>query len=270
MTGYVQNSVGHERSIQPRFPGAVSQAGLTPEQLGEWRASINKSQHPVMVLDGNFRPTLLNESLRVKLSDPSSAEGIDQPTAFVWQTICDTAARVVAEAAGSSSNEFAEAFPIQRRCFAAIGSLLRSSSGHIVGAVVNLGDLMGSQDRLRSALTGASIAAVDSGAGSSERNSEFQQWNANREQARQKMLKLSRRETQVVTLVSEGLPNKSIAHALDISVKTIEKHRANATRKLGVSSTPEMVRIAVVAGGKSSEVGTSVFEGDASGHSSVG
>jgi DNA-binding NarL/FixJ family response regulator len=48
-------------------------------------------------------------------------------------------------------------------------------------------------------------------------------------------------------LVASGLANKSIALELQISVKTIEKHRANAARKLGINSTAEMVRITVLA-----------------------
>ena len=52
---------------------------------------------------------------------------------------------------------------------------------------------------------------------------------------------------QVVQLVSIGLANKSIAIELEISVKTIEKHRANAARKLGVGSSAELVRLTVLA-----------------------
>jgi len=72
-------------------------------------------------------------------------------------------------------------------------------------------------------------------------------WQSRRESARQQIRRLSRRELQVVQLVSNGHANKSIAMELRISVKTIEKHRANAARKLGVSSTAEMVRPAVLA-----------------------
>lgn len=75
----------------------------------------------------------------------------------------------------------------------------------------------------------------------------FRNWQMRREAARQQIRRLSRRELQVVQLVSSGLANKSIALELDISVKTIEKHRANASRKLGVGSTAEMVRLTVLA-----------------------
>jgi DNA-binding NarL/FixJ family response regulator len=75
----------------------------------------------------------------------------------------------------------------------------------------------------------------------------FRMWMTRREAARQQIRRLSRRELQVVQLVSNGLANKSIAQELQISVKTIEKHRANAARKLGVASTAEMVRITVLA-----------------------
>ncbi len=75
----------------------------------------------------------------------------------------------------------------------------------------------------------------------------FRTWLSRRDTARQQIRRLSRRELQVVQLVSNGLANKSIAQELQISVKTIEKHRANAARKLGVNSTAEMVRISVLA-----------------------
>lgn len=75
----------------------------------------------------------------------------------------------------------------------------------------------------------------------------YRTWLSRRDAARQQIRRLSRRELQVVQLVSSGLANKSIAQELQISVKTIEKHRANAARKLGVNSTAEMVRITVLA-----------------------
>lgn len=77
--------------------------------------------------------------------------------------------------------------------------------------------------------------------------SAFQNWQSRRDGARQQIRRLSRRELQVVQLVTHGLANKSIALELEISVKTIEKHRANAARKLGVGSTAEMVRLTVLA-----------------------
>ena len=81
----------------------------------------------------------------------------------------------------------------------------------------------------------------------SSEESAFRNWQARREGARHQIRRLSRRELQVVQLVSNGLANKSIALELEISVKTIEKHRANAARKLGVGSTAEMVRLTVLA-----------------------
>ena len=75
----------------------------------------------------------------------------------------------------------------------------------------------------------------------------FRNWQSRRDGARQQIRRLSRRELQVVQLVSFGHANKAIASELAISVKTIEKHRANATRKLGIGSTAELVRLAVLA-----------------------
>ena len=52
---------------------------------------------------------------------------------------------------------------------------------------------------------------------------------------------LSARETEVVTLVAEGLTTQAVASRLRISHRTVHKHLENAYRKLGVSSRAELV-----------------------------
>ena len=56
---------------------------------------------------------------------------------------------------------------------------------------------------------------------------------------------LSSREQSVVQLIAEGHTNKSVSAVLSLSVKTVETHRASAMRKLGISSTAELVRYAI-------------------------
>jgi DNA-binding NarL/FixJ family response regulator len=56
---------------------------------------------------------------------------------------------------------------------------------------------------------------------------------------------LTSREQSVVQLIAEGHTNKSISSILKLSVKTVETHRASAMRKLGTSSTAELVRYAI-------------------------
>ncbi len=56
---------------------------------------------------------------------------------------------------------------------------------------------------------------------------------------------LSPREREIVQLIAEGKSNKSIGQQLDLSIKTVETHRAAAMRKLGLSSTADLVRYAV-------------------------
>lgn len=53
------------------------------------------------------------------------------------------------------------------------------------------------------------------------------------------------RELQVAQLIAEGNSNKQIARWLDISVKTVESHRAAAMRKAGVRTAAEFVRFAI-------------------------
>jgi DNA-binding NarL/FixJ family response regulator len=53
------------------------------------------------------------------------------------------------------------------------------------------------------------------------------------------------REREIIQLVAEGKSNKEAALILDVSVKTIEAHRANLMRKLHLRSFSDLVRYAV-------------------------
>lgn len=56
---------------------------------------------------------------------------------------------------------------------------------------------------------------------------------------------LTPRERSVVQLIAEGHSNKCIASVLNLSVKTIETHRAAALRKLNLNSSAALIRYAV-------------------------
>lgn len=56
---------------------------------------------------------------------------------------------------------------------------------------------------------------------------------------------LTNREQMVLLQLAQGKSNKQVAEALDISVRTVETHRKNIRRKLGVSSTAELMRYAL-------------------------
>ncbi len=56
---------------------------------------------------------------------------------------------------------------------------------------------------------------------------------------------LTSRETQVMNLVVQGDLTKQIAKVLGISTKTVEVHRSNITRKLGVQSVAQLVKLVV-------------------------
>ena len=59
---------------------------------------------------------------------------------------------------------------------------------------------------------------------------------------------LTKRERQILTLISGGLPNKNIAAKLKLSVRTVEAHRANLTNKLGIKSVAGLVKYAMSKG----------------------
>ena len=56
---------------------------------------------------------------------------------------------------------------------------------------------------------------------------------------------LTPREREIVSLVWKAYSNQKIAKALGISVKTVEVHRANAMKKLGVKNTVQLIRAAL-------------------------
>ncbi len=56
---------------------------------------------------------------------------------------------------------------------------------------------------------------------------------------------LTPREQEVVKLVAEAHTNKEIAEILHLSEKTVENHRSNAMRKLGMRDRVELVRYAI-------------------------
>jgi DNA-binding NarL/FixJ family response regulator len=59
---------------------------------------------------------------------------------------------------------------------------------------------------------------------------------------------LSPRETEVLRLIAWGNTNKEIAARLDLSVKTVEAHKANGMRKLGMRGRIDIVRYALLQG----------------------
>ena len=62
-------------------------------------------------------------------------------------------------------------------------------------------------------------------------------------QLRQRTAELTDRERDVMSLVVAGLPNKLIADRLDISVRTVEVHRARVFDKMEVKSAVELANL---------------------------
>lgn len=57
---------------------------------------------------------------------------------------------------------------------------------------------------------------------------------------------LTDRESEVLRLIASGYSNKEIAVQLDLSVKTVEVHKANSMRKLGLNGRIDIVRYAIL------------------------
>lgn len=56
------------------------------------------------------------------------------------------------------------------------------------------------------------------------------------------------RESEVLRLMALGYSNKEVAATLNLSVKTIEVHKANAMRKLGLAGRTDVVKYALLQG----------------------
>ena len=59
---------------------------------------------------------------------------------------------------------------------------------------------------------------------------------------------LTEREAAVIRLIASGYSNKEIAARLSLSVKTVEAHKANAMRKLDLTSRIDIVKYAILQG----------------------
>ena len=56
---------------------------------------------------------------------------------------------------------------------------------------------------------------------------------------------LTSRELQILKLLAEGKTNKQVGAALDVSVRTVEAHRASLMRKLGLHSLSDLIYFAI-------------------------
>lgn len=82
-------------------------------------------------------------------------------------------------------------------------------------------------------------------------NREKQEENA---QAEAKFALLSPREIQVLQGIIAGKQNKVISAELNISLKTVEAHRASVMKKMSVKSVPELVKLVITNTGQQESV----------------
>lgn len=75
------------------------------------------------------------------------------------------------------------------------------------------------------------------------RSAEVLQQRCEQQRLQARLTELTGRERDVMRLVVEGLPNKLIADQLDISVRTVEVHRARVFDKMDVKSAVELANM---------------------------
>jgi len=68
-----------------------------------------------------------------------------------------------------------------------------------------------------------------------------------RREIRDRIARLTPAERKVMDMIVQGKPNKTIAHELDISVRTVENRRREVFAKLQADSVAQLVRLAIAA-----------------------
>lgn len=66
--------------------------------------------------------------------------------------------------------------------------------------------------------------------------------NVTRKKQHESSIKLTKREVEIIKLISEGLTSQQMADKLFISPRTVETHRANLMKKLSVKNAIELVK----------------------------
>jgi DNA-binding NarL/FixJ family response regulator len=66
--------------------------------------------------------------------------------------------------------------------------------------------------------------------------------NVSKKKQHESSIKLTKREVEIIKLISEGLTSQQMADKLFISPRTVETHRANLMKKLGVKNAIELVK----------------------------
>jgi two-component system response regulator TtrR len=76
-----------------------------------------------------------------------------------------------------------------------------------------------------------------------ERDAESRDRRATQARLAERLAALTAREREVMHRIIEGKPNKMIAEELEISVRTVEFHRANVMEKMGATSVAALIQL---------------------------
>src|SRR5262249_36540088 len=77
-----------------------------------------------------------------------------------------------------------------------------------------------------------------------------------RSEIKQRLVRLTRREREVLEILVAGKPNKMIAYLLGTSTRTVENHRARIMDKMAAQSLPELVRMVMDHQGAAAHTGS--------------
>jgi len=128
-----------------------------------------------------------------------------------------------------------DAYIEQVAALGAAGYLIKQTSSHVLSKAI------------RAVYGGAEFFCPAIGKPKPSRNSNSKS-PAQRGALKNERNRLSSREVEVLQLIAEGMANKQVAAELDISVKTVEKHRQRVMEKLKIHDTAGLIRYAITTG----------------------
>ena len=126
-----------------------------------------------------------------------------------------------------------EAYVEQATLFGAAGFLLKQTSSHVLA------------NAIREVDRGNTFFGLPNFKRVQDRSQKLAGTGGN---PKKKIERLSSREVEVLQLIAEGVPSKTIALELGVSFKTVDKHRQNLMDKLGIHDAAGLTRYAIAEG----------------------
>lgn len=218
-----------------RVDGKMVRRGTTQDitKPVELRSALQKSeeQYREMVVTNAEGNAILNLDGKILQADRKFAS-------MLGQDADDIIGRNLCQLAEAASAKLIEDRMLHRNKSEAHEVRLNHKDGHLVWLLLTCSSLFNDSDQF----IGIQVRAVDI-----THRKHVETLTKLAAEAKEKLKRLTIRERQVLEQIVEGRMNKVIANRLEISEKTVERHRSNLMKKLDAQSVAELVKLSMTA-----------------------